>query len=68
MGSEEQFYINQCIILLIDIDENCKKGDLAKVVKVNQKEKTVLIQYSTERGYTSQPILIQMDLIKPYNQ
>ena len=62
--SLRDFYTNQCVMLLVDIDENCEAGDLAKVVEITEDE--IYIQYSTERGMTSKPIKVTTDSIEPF--
>ena len=62
--SFEQFRTNDCVVLLKDVDDNCQEGDLAKIVEINSDQ--IYIQYSTERGYTSKPIQIDVKYIKPF--
>ena len=61
----EDYKTNQCVVLLVDIDENCQEGDLAKVVEISNGQ--IYIQYSTERGMTSKPILVSPDMIEPFD-
>ena len=64
MSSFTQFYTNQCVVLMEDINEECEAGDLAKVVEINGSD--IYIQYSTERGHTSKPIKVTSKTIQPF--
>ena len=59
------FYANQCVILKEDIDQNCEAGDLAKIVAITNGN--IFIQYSTERGIASKPILVSSESIEPFH-
>ena len=60
----EDYRTNQCVVVLVDIDENCTEGDLAKIVEISNGN--IYIQYSSERGMTSNPIQVTLDMIEPF--